>query len=309
MDQKEAQAADQPKQESPANGLKSYDFRNPSRLSREHIRKIEYLHSSIAKRLAVSLAGLIRDSVNVEVVEVKEISYDELVKMIPVPGAAFSFAVEPLGGLGIMDIDMLLAFSLVDRLFGGKGEPLSEPRELTTIEQGVVKKVVSKVLAEVKFAWSALGEIDLGAPKYVPSLEFLSSPSFNESMVCVRLEIEKGELNASISVIYPYMMLEPIIKMSRRSENKADRGAPNAESEERIKRVVPLELTATLPVSMIRFGELMNLDRGDVLILDTRVSDEIYMRVGDRRLLAGRPGKSRGNLAVKVTSVIDKGGS
>ena len=93
MDQKEAQAADQPTQESPANGLKPYDFRNPSRLSREHIRKIEYLHSSIAKRLAVSLAGLIRDSVNVEVVEVKEISYDELVKMVPgVPQAALEQA-------------------------------------------------------------------------------------------------------------------------------------------------------------------------------------------------------------------------
>jgi flagellar motor switch protein FliM len=309
MDQKEAQAADQPQQESPANGLKSYDFRNPSRLSREHIRKIEYLHSSIAKRLAVSIAGLIRDSVNVEVVEVKEISYDELVKMVPTPGAAFSFAVEPLGGMGIIDIDMLLAFSLVDRLFGGTGEPLPEPRELTTIEQGVVKKVASKVLAEVKFAWSSLGEVEFGSPKFVPSLEFLSSPSFNESMVCVQFEIEKGELTMSISVTYPYMMLEPIIKMSRHTEEKSARGAPNAQSEERIRRVVPLELTATLPVSMIRFGELMNLDKGDVLILDTRVSDEIYMKVGDRRLLAGRPGKSRGNLAVKVTSVFNKGGS
>ena len=309
MDQKEAQAADQPQQESPANGLKSYDFRNPSRLSSEHIRKIEYLHTSIAKRLGVALAGLIRDSVNVEVVEVKEISHEELVEDVPTPGATFSFDVEPLGGLGIIDIDMLLAFSLVDRLFGGSGDPLPEERELTTIEQSIVKKVASKVLAEVKFAWSTIGEVNFGEPGYVPSLEFVSSPSFNESMVCVRFEIEKGTLTANVSVTYPYMMFEPIIRMSRQTEDKSQKGGPNAETVERVRRVVPLELTAMLPVSMIPFGELMNLDEGDVLILDTRVTDEVYMNVGNRRLLAGRPGKSRGNLAVKVTSVCEKGGS
>jgi flagellar motor switch protein FliM len=309
MTKKEAQAADSPKQESPASGLKPYDFRNPSRLSREHIRKIEYLHSSVAKRLGVALAGLVRDSVSVEVGEVKEINYDELVKNVPVPGASFSFGVEPLGGMGIIDIDMPLAFSLVDRLFGGTGEPLPEARELTAIEQSVIKRVAARVLGEVKFAWSAVGEVEFGELKYVPRLEFLSSPSFNESMVLVRLEIEKGTLAAAISVTYPHMMLEPIIKMSRRTEDKSKRPAPNEQSAERIKRMVPLDLTAVLPVSMIRFGELMNLDKGDVLILDSRVSDEVYVNVGRRRLLTGRPGKSRGNLAVKVTSVCKKGGS
>jgi flagellar motor switch protein FliM len=309
MDQKEAQAADQPQQGSQANGLKSYDFRNPSRLSREHIRKIEYLHSSIAKRLGVALAGLVRDSVNVEVVAVKEISYDELVESVPTPGAAFSFGLEPLGGMGIIDVDMLLAFSLVDRLFGGTGDPLPESRELTTIEQSIVKKVASKVLTEVKFAWSSVGEVDFGEPKYVPSLEFVTSPSFNESMVCVRFQIEKGTLTTGITVTYPYMMFEPIIKMSRQTEDTSRKEGPNAQTTDHIKRIVPLELTASLPVSMIRFGELMNLHEGDVLILDARVSDEVYVNVGRRRLLAGRPGKSRGNLAVKVTSVFKKGGS
>jgi len=146
MDQKEAQAADHTQQESPANGLKSYDFRNPNRLSREHIRKIEYLHSSIAKRLGVSLAGLIRDSVNVEVVEVQEISYDKLAADVSVPGATFSFGVEPLGGMGIIDVDVLLAFSLVDRLFGGAGDPLPESRELTTIEAGCSRRSSSRGL-------------------------------------------------------------------------------------------------------------------------------------------------------------------
>jgi flagellar motor switch protein FliM len=309
MDQKEAPAADKPQQATPANGPRVYDFRNPSRLSSEHIRKIEYLHASVTKRLGVALAGLVRESVDVDLSEVNEISYEELVESVPSPGATFSFEVKPLGGLGIIDVDMVLAFSLIDRLFGGTGTPLPESRELTAIEQSVVKKVAGKVLAEVESAWSTVTEVAFGEPKYLPGLEFVSSPSFNESMVRVRLEIRKGTLTAAVSLTYPYMLFEPIVKLSKQKESAPRKGAPDAETVDRIRRIVPLTLKASLPVSMVRFGELMNLDKGDVLVLDNRVSDEVYVNVGKRRLLAGRPGKSRGNLAVKVTSVFSKGGS
>jgi flagellar motor switch protein FliM len=309
MDQKEAPAADKLQQATPANGPKVYDFRNPSRLSSEHIRKIEYLHSSVTKRLGVALAGLVRDSVDVGVAEVREITYDELVESVPSPGATFGFEVKPLGGLGIIDVDMVLAFSLVDRLFGGTGIPLPESRELTAIEQSVIKKVAGRVLSEVQAAWSTVAEVGFGEPKYLPGLEFVSSPSFNESMVCVRFEVKKGTLTAAISLTYPYMLFEPIVKPSRQKESTPKRGTPDAQTVERVRCIVPLELRASLPVSMIRFGELMNLDKGDVLVLDNRVSDEVYVSVGKRRLLAGRPGKSRGNLAVKITSVFSKGGS
>jgi flagellar motor switch protein FliM len=309
MDQKKAAAVDRGREKAPGGSPAAYDFRNPCRLSREHIRKIEYLHSSVAKRLGVSLAGLVRDSVTVEVVEVKEINFDELMKSIRSPGATFTFGVEPVDGTGIIDIDLLLAFSLVDRLFGGTGEPLPEERELTVIEQNIVKKVAARVLTEAASAFSSLVDVRLQEPKYVPNLEFVNSPSFNESMVKVKMEITKGSLTAGISVTYPYVVFEPIVKMSRQKEDAAKKGGPNAETVDHVKHIVPLHLTATLPVSMIRFGELMNLDKGDVLILDTRVSDEVDVSVGKRRLLAGRPGKSRGNLAIKVTSVFTKGGS
>ena len=128
-------------------------------------------------------------------------------------------------------------------------------------------------------------------------------------MVRVELQIEKGTLSAEISVTYPYMLFEPIVKLSRQKEDGSKKLGPNAETAEHIRRIVPLDLKALLPVSMIPFGELMNLDKGDVLVLDNRVSDEVYVNIGKRKLLRGRPGRSRGNLAVKVTSVLTKGGS
>jgi len=105
------------------------------------------------------------------------------------------------------------------------------------------------------------------------------------------------------------MVFEPIIKRGGQKEDDSGKGEGNAQTRELIKRIVPLELTAFLPLSMVRFGELMSLDKGDVLVLDAHVSDEVFMRVGKTPLLAGRPGKSRGNLAVKVTRVFKKGGS
>jgi len=312
MDQKEAPATDPAAEaksdEQPARGVEVYDFRNPNRLSREQLRKIEFLHTSFAKRLGMVLAGLLRESVGVEVEEVKEMHYSEMVDSVSVPGATFTFKVEPFEGMGILDIDLILAFSLVDRLFGGAGEPLPEERELTTIEQNVVGKIASKILREVDAAWKRQAEVAFTSPEFVPSLEFVHSVGSNESVVWVRLAIQTAKVNAHISLGYHYLTCESVFKLAAKAPEAAG-GKPDKGNAERVMAVVPLEVSARLPVSNIRFEELMNLDAGDVLVLDSRVSDEVVVSVGQKRIFAGRPGRSRGNLAVKVTRVFREGGA
>ena len=48
---------------------RTYDFTRPNRLSKEQIKRVDYLHTSLAKRLSVSLAGLVRDYVEVKLAD------------------------------------------------------------------------------------------------------------------------------------------------------------------------------------------------------------------------------------------------
>ena len=309
MDQKETPAANPADREKSAGGVEDYDFRNPNRLSKEQLRKIEFLHASFAKRLSMALASLIRESVAVEVTEVKEMHYSEIVGSVAVPGATFTFEVEPLEGSGILDIDPILAFSLVNRLFGGSGEPISEVRELTTIEQNVITKVASKILHEVDAAWKMQVQVEFMKPEFVPSLEFVHSMGSNESVVWVQLSVDTGKVSSHVAISYPYLMFESVFKLTTKTPETSKKNKPSKRNAERMMKIVPLDVCARLPVSNVQFEELLNLEVGDVLVLDSRVSEEVIMNVGPRKVFAGRPGMSRGNLAVKVTRIFQGGGT
>ena len=67
-----------------------------------------------------------------------------------------------------------------------------------------------------------------------------------------------------------------------------------------------VELSAVLGKSTLKLKELLNLEIGDVIILDKRVDEEIDMLVQGMPKFQGIPGKHRGKVAVKITKVSDE---
>ena len=53
-----------------------------------------------------------------------------------------------------MEFDPTITFSIIDRLFGGEGETLTENRELTDIELSVIEGIVIRILGNMREAWS-----------------------------------------------------------------------------------------------------------------------------------------------------------
>jgi flagellar motor switch protein FliM len=288
--------------------FRAYDFQRPSRLSREQIRRIDYLHASLAKRVSVSLAGVVRDYVEVEVKEVTEIPWSQFLKSIPTPCAAFSFASQPLEGVGVLNMDPQLAFGLVDRLFGGKGEPFSAERELTPIEQKVVGNVAIAILKEIEFAWIPIARISISAAGFAPSPDFIQTTGINESVVTVRLEVRTSNLHGNMLIGYPYLMFEPVLRALIKPAPSERKREPDKKKIADILSRVELPVAARLASSLISMGVLMNLEEGDVLMLDNGVSDEVEVFVGDKQSLMGRPGDLGGKLAIRITRSVEEGG-
>jgi len=58
---------------------------------------------------------------------------------------------------------------------------------------------------------------------------------------------------------------------------------------------------------MIIVGEMLQLSRGDVIVLDKKVSDSLTVKVGDKPKFTGVPGKKNNNIAVRITEVFEEG--
>ncbi len=73
-----------------------------------------------------------------------------------------------------------------------------------------------------------------------------------------------------------------------------------------VKRVdVPVK--AVLGKTSISVNDFVNLQRGDIIRLDTEVEQDLTVYVGNIKKFTALPGTSRDKNAVRVTSVIREG--
>ena len=292
-----------------AAGVQVYDFTSPNRLSKEQIRRIEYLHSVFVKRASMSLAAVLRGSVRISIKSVEEADYSVFVESIPSPGATFTFKAEPLEGFGIIDIDINLAFSLIDRLLGGKGEPLAQTRELTSIEQTVAKTIVKTLIREIEWAWSSLAQLKMGIQAFATGPETFQIYGSSTSIVAVEMKVTTDNTEGTICMGYPYPMFEPVLREISKTPTFRSKREPDEKTMSQLISVVPMTMTARLPVSMVRIKDLANMEVGDVIVLDTHVDDEIDLLVEGKQLFQARPGEHRGKLSVKISKTLKQGGT
>ncbi len=102
--------------------VKVYDFKRPDKFSKDQIRTLYMLHENFARLLNTYLSTHLRTLVNVEVASVEQLTYEEFVRSLSNPSVIGVLAVPPLKGNVIMELNPSIAFSIIDRLFGGTGE-------------------------------------------------------------------------------------------------------------------------------------------------------------------------------------------
>jgi len=79
---------------------------------------------------------------HVHVATVEQLTYEEFIRSIPTPTTLAIINMDPLRASALLEIDPSVTFSIIDRLFGGKGHGTKVQRELTEIESSVMEGVI-----------------------------------------------------------------------------------------------------------------------------------------------------------------------
>src|ERR1700749_5065133 len=91
-----------------------YDFRRPTKLSREHARALEVAYDTFARQWSTLLSSALRVLVSVDPVRVEQRTYDEYVSGLPSPTTMAMFAPDPFPGAGILQWPVELSLVCVD---------------------------------------------------------------------------------------------------------------------------------------------------------------------------------------------------
>lgn len=111
--------ADELKEEETEKKVKEYDFKRALRFSKDQIRGLSRIHENFARLLTTYLSGQLRSYVNISLVSVEQIPYEEFIRSVPKRTILNVFSVEPLEGRLLVEVNPNIAYAILDRTLGG----------------------------------------------------------------------------------------------------------------------------------------------------------------------------------------------
>ncbi len=291
--------------------IKIYDFKRPDKFSKEQIRTVSIMHETFARLTTTAMSAQLRSLVNVHVASVDQLTYEEFIRSIPNPTTLGIINMDPLKGSAVLEIDPAITFSIIDRLFGGKGEGTKVNRDLSDIEQSVMENIIVRILGNLREAWSQVIDLRprLGQIETNPQFAQIVPPT--EMVVLVTLETKVGEVEGMMNFCIPYLTIEPIIsKLSAQYMYSSVRSGGTTENLNILKErlsMIGITVSAEIGNMNLTVRDLLSLQKGDVIRLpDVRTGDPMILKIGNRKKFMCRPGVVGNKLAVQITEKLEE---
>jgi len=282
-----------------------YNFRRPDRLSKEQVRALYLLHDLFSHSLSSSLPIFLRTISEVTLISVDQQAYVEYLYGLPDPTAMFTLTMHPLPGVSVLELNPSLAFPVIDRLLGGKGSPLPEPRAVTEIEQKILESFLKVVIDDLREAWKPMVELEMQIVGRETRPQLLQIVAPNEVVLSIVFHVQVGEARGMMSLCIPALILEPIIQKFNQSFYSRSREVPHAQTRSLLDMLasVPFPVAAELHGTTAAMEDLINLAPGDILRLDHPVDRPIDISVGGLVKFHGELAAHNGRTAARITTI------
>lgn len=303
--------ADELKKEEKEKKVRVYDFKRALRFSKDQIRGIGRIHDNYARLLTTFFSAQLRTYVNITVVSVDQVPYEEFIRSIPEKTVLNVYSVAPLEGRILMEVNPSIAYGLLDRILGGKGNSVSKIESLTEIETILMSQLFEKAIVNLQEAWESIVEIDPILEDFEVNPQFLQMVSPNETVVVVSLNTEIGETSGMINICIPHIVLEPIMpKLSVHYWMQTSAKKRDPEVFERINKNLQkakVDISAILGKSAININEFLNLAQGDVIKLNQSIDEPLVLAVNNEEKFLVQPGKFKNKMSVQILEAIKEG--
>ena len=291
-------------------GVVRYNFRRPDRVSKEQMRALQLMHDRFARNVTTSLSAYLRTVTEVSLAQVEQVTYEEYLRSVSDPTAYYALTVGPLERLAALELNPVVAFTIIDRLLGGSGRAATLARALTEIEQNVIDGVVRLVAENLTESWRNVQELSFTVSGRETRPQMLQVAAANEVVVHLGFDIRIGDARGMLNLAIPAVAIESMggsfaqpWEAARPEPAPADR-RQLLDSLARVSLPVTASLDTTLPAR-----ELLALAPGDVLALTRAVQEPVDVRVQGTTKFAGQLVRRDGAAGVMVTATVNGAGA
>ncbi|MGX7233631.1 flagellar motor switch protein FliM [Enterococcus italicus] len=296
----------------PEQKIRNYDFRRPTKLSKEYINTLHMIFEDFSKISSSILSTLLRTNVSLQLATIDQISYDEFIHSIPKFTLVGLLKSAPLNGIQIIELNPQLCMLLVELLCGGLEvrqsnkvdlPDLNEKKNFTEIELAILEDVVARLAQVFQNSWKEIIQIDTVLEGLDVNPQLMQNMSPNEPVVLVTFTVRILETSTFINLCIPYVFFEAITdKLSFHNWFDSNQ-APSEEDKLEIQKgmnVVQLELEILLGNVSMKLADFLQLEIGDVIKLDKKITEPLETYVEGKPYYLVRPGQTDQQMAVEL---------
>lgn len=290
---------------SPNGEIRRYQLGREVRILSGRMPTFDLINERFARAYQASIISLLRRAATVQVKPFRTLKYSEYVAELGYPSGINVLRMSPLRGLVLVVMASPLIASIVDNYFGGKGRirPI-ENRDFTNAELRLVQIFREAAMQDLASSWSNVLRL---TPEFV---QIESNPHFanvmnpNEVLLVTDFEVEILEAKSNFQTVIPYNVIEPIRHLLERTfrDDTADEDRRLGRSLREELHDAEVTLNAVLGRSQLMLSRLLDLKAGDIIPCEFDGTALVYAE--DVPVFRGRTGQSRGQLAVRVETLL-----
>ena len=295
--------------------IKSFDFRFNKRLdkfSNNQLQTLRTLHENFTRLLNNSLSVYLRTRVEATIVSIEQISYGDFIASIGIPSILSIFSMDPLPGSGIVQVDLNLVFSIIDRLLGGPGWFPQKLRDLTDIERTLMQRFMARMLNSYRESWNYLLTLSLkiealdSNPQFIPRIIPL-----DQIIAYVSMELKVGDMAGVMNFCLPYLVMQSISTQLSDFQWSPTVVAGRGMTEEDILQLArnveraEVDLQVELGRTTVSLRDLVALQPGDLILFDKPTDSALVARINEREKFRVYPGVHKDRISVQVADVIE----
>jgi flagellar motor switch protein FliM len=286
-----------------------WNFRHAGLITREQLRAVTMLHDTFVRNLTRSLAAYLRVAFEVNLVSTEQITYSEFLQRVPEVNYVASAHLRPFGALAAIQLDLPLAFLMIDLLLGGPGEAAAEVREVTEVEEEILQGVVQLICRELQATWQPTIDTEFEFDERQRHTQILHLMLPNEKVLSLSYEIRMSAVSGMLITAFPAVAANALIrKLAQQASYRKHRvgfGGSSRLRERLVKCSFPVELI--LPGGTVSSQQLLALQRGSILPLHSRAHEPAVLYVGKQGLFVAQPVRSGSRRAAQVIQKIGAG--
>jgi flagellar motor switch protein FliM len=305
-------------EQSNAPKVKDYDFMSPKKFTREQLKLLDSVFENFSRIFSLQLAGMLRTSCQMEVLQVEEEDYREfnnalsdsvLVAIIDMSNVENKIEDKQM----LMELSRPISFAIMDRQLGGNGSGYQIERNYTDIELSLLEYLFKQIMGLLKNSWSNYIEIDHTLELIETNSRSIQSIQPDESVAIVVIEITLDDLKGNMNICLPASSLEEIFKVFNSKYVRLPKKDDPAVEQLRKTGIMshlkdsPLIVSAVLGKTEISLRDLLSLQVGDIIPLDTPVErNTVALNVEGTTWFTGVLGSKKKKYAVKIEQLCNK---